>query len=132
MVYTNLLKHITTDTQGNNTKFCIKCDDLKAEFEHVLLQKLKQKKPFLCISWKTLNLIVESSQTKLPYLCLVKRTKFSLLLEWPFIFQVWGLCLRKVLSFQLLKQRNFGYGQTYVAFWRAKSLEGLYNLDLFQ
>lgn len=46
MVYTNLLKHITTDTQGNNTKFCIKFDDLKAEFEHVLLQKTKQKKPF--------------------------------------------------------------------------------------
>ena len=45
------------------------------------------------------------------------------------VHKVQGLSLRKiVVSFQWLKQRNFNYGQIYVALSRVTTLEGLYVL----
>ena len=45
------------------------------------------------------------------------------------VHKVQGLSLRKiVVSFQLLKQRNFNYGHIYVALSRVTTLEGLYVL----
>ena len=43
------------------------------------------------------------------------------------VHKVQGLSLRKiVVRFDLHRQRNFNYGQTYVALSRVTSLEGLY------
>ena len=38
---------------------------------------------------------------------------------------------KRVLSFQLLRQWNFHYGQIYVALSRVNSLEGLYIVGSF-
>ena len=63
----------------------------------------------------------------------IKRTQFPLMLAWTCtVPKVQGLSLNKeVVSFQLLKQRNFYYGLIYVALNRVSSLEGLYILGLF-
>ena len=46
--------------------------------------------------------------------------------------KVQGLSLTNIVaSFQLLKQRNFNYGQTYAALSRIKSPNGLYVLGYF-
>ena len=46
--------------------------------------------------------------------------------------KVQGLSLTQiVISFQLLKQRQFNYGQMYVALSRVTTLESLYILGLF-
>ena len=46
--------------------------------------------------------------------------------------KVEGLSLTQiVVSFQLLKQRQFTYGQMYVALSRVTTLESLYILGLF-
>ena len=49
------------------------------------------------------------------------------MLAWPCtIHKVLGLSLRKIMvSFQLLKQRNFNYEQIYVALSRVTTLEGM-------
>ena len=48
------------------------------------------------------------------------------------VHKVQGLSLSKiVVSFQLLKQKNFNYGQIYVALSRVTSLDGLYVLGYF-
>ena len=64
---------------------------------------------------------------------LIKTTQFPLMLAWACtVHKVQGLSLNKVIvSFQLLKQRNFHYRQIYIASSRVKSLEGLYILGSF-
>ena len=46
----------------------------------------------------------------------IKRSQFSLMLAWACtVHKVQGLSLRKiVVSYELLKQRNFNHGQIYV------------------
>ena len=55
------------------------------------------------------------------------------MLAWTFaVHKVQSISLPKiVVSFQLLKQRNFNYGQTYVAISRVTCFEGLYVLHSF-
>ena len=55
------------------------------------------------------------------------------MLAWTFaVHKVQSISLPKiVVSFQLLKQRNFSYEQTYVAISRVTCFEGLYVLDSF-
>ena len=70
---------------------------------------------------------MKSTKTLSP---VIKRTQFPLMLAWTCtVHKVQGLSLRKiVVSFQLLKLRNFNYGQIYVALSRVTTLEGLYVL----
>ena len=58
----------------------------------------------------------------------IKRTEFPLTLAWACtIHKVQGLTLSKVVfSFELFNQRQFNYGQVYVALSRMKSLEQLF------
>ena len=58
----------------------------------------------------------------------IKRTQFPIMLAWACtVHKVPGLSLPKIdVSFDLHRQRNFNYGQIYVALSRVTSLEGLY------
>ena len=48
------------------------------------------------------------------------------------VHKVQGLCLDKiVVSLHLLRQRNFNYGQSYVALSRVTSFSGLYIIGVF-
>ena len=60
----------------------------------------------------------------------IERLQFPLALAWACtVHKVQGLTLNKIaISFELVKQRSFNYGQTYVALSRATSLQSLYVL----
>lgn len=60
----------------------------------------------------------------------IQRTQFPLTLGYACtVHKVQGLTLKKVVvSFDLLKQRSFNYGQIYVAISRSTSLQGLHVL----
>ena len=60
----------------------------------------------------------------------IQRTQFPLKLAYAFIVhKVQGLTLKNVvISFDLLKQRSFNYGQIYVALSRSTTLQGLHIL----
>ena len=61
----------------------------------------------------------------------IQRTQFPLTLGYACtVHKVQGLTLKKVvISFDLLKQRSFNYGQLYVALRRSTSLQGLHILE---
>ena len=73
---------------------------------------------------------IKSSKTSSP---IIKRTQYSLMLAWVCtVHKVQGLCLTQiVVSFQLLKQKQFNYDQVYVALSRVTTLKGLYILGSF-
>ena len=58
----------------------------------------------------------------------IKRTQFPIMLAWACtVHKVQGSSLQKIVdSSDLQRQRNFNYGQIYVALSRVTSLEGLY------
>ena len=60
----------------------------------------------------------------------IQRTQFPLKLAYAFtVHKVQGLTLKNVvISFDLLKQRSFNYGQIYVALSRSTTLQGLHIL----
>ena len=60
----------------------------------------------------------------------IQRTQFPLKLAYAFtVHKVQGLILKNVvISFDLLKQRSFNYGQIYVALSRSTTLQGLHIL----
>ena len=58
----------------------------------------------------------------------IKRTQFPIMLAWACtVHKVQGSSLPNIVeSFDLQLQRNFNYGQIYVALSRVTSLEGFY------
>ena len=63
----------------------------------------------------------------------IKRTQYRWILAWSCtVHKVQGLSLDKIVaSLDLLKQRNFSYGEIYVALSRATSFNGLYIVGVF-
>ena len=61
----------------------------------------------------------------------IQRVQFPVTLAWPCtIHKVQGLTLENiVISFNLIKQRAFNYGQIYVALSRSTSLQGVHILE---
>lgn len=64
----------------------------------------------------------------------IKRTQFPLTLAYAVsIHKVQGLSLTNVvISFDMVKQRSFNYGQVYVALSRATSLNGIHVLGTLE
>ena len=64
---------------------------------------------------------------------IIKRIQFPLTLSWACtVHKVQGLSLSQVvISFDLLKQKSFNYGQMYVALSRVTSLQGLFLTGKF-
>ena len=62
-----------------------------------------------------------------------KRIQYPLILAWGCtVYKVQGLNLDKiVVSLDLLRQRNFSYGQIYVALSRVTSFNGIYIVEIF-
>ena len=63
----------------------------------------------------------------------IDRSQFPLMLAWGCtVHKVQGLILEKVvISFDLVKQLSFNYGQVYVALSRVTSLDNLYLIGSF-
>ena len=63
----------------------------------------------------------------------IDRSQFPLMLAWGCtVHKVQGLILEKVvISFDLVKQLSFNYGQVYLALSRATSLDNLYLIGSF-
>ena len=80
------------------------------------------------IDKKGLDIRIKPNRNSSP---VIKKTQFSLMLAWKCtVHMVQSISLPQiVMRFQLLKQRNFNYGQIYVAVSRVKCFEGLYVLD---
>ena len=65
-----------------------------------------------------------------PSLPEIQQMQFPITLAWACtVYKVQGLTLDKiVISFELVKQRFFNYGQVYVAISRSITLKGIYIL----
>ena len=64
----------------------------------------------------------------------IRRTQFPLMLAWACtVHKVQGLTLEEiVVNFDLLKQKQFNYGQMYVELSRVTSLRGLHFTGEFK
>ena len=80
-------------------------------------------------SWVPIEKTEADIKIKLTKNCspVIKRTQYPLMLTWgSTVHEVQGLSLDKiVLSLDLLRQRNFNYGQIYVALSRVTSFNAL-------
>ena len=76
------------------------------------------------------NIRVRASKDSSP---VIKRSQFLLMPAWGCtVHKVQGLTMEKVVvSFDLVKQQSFNYGQMYVALRRATSLDNLFLIGSF-
>ena len=76
------------------------------------------------------NIRVRASKDSSP---VIERSQFPLMLAWGCtVHKVQELTLEKVVvSFDLVKQQSFNYGQMYVALRRVTSLDHLYLIGSF-
>ena len=114
-------KCIRKDSERNVSKIYINIDDFKA-FGKQHLRVPIEKTEF--------DIKIKSSKTSSP---VIKRIQYLLMLAWACpVHKVEGLNLTQiVVSFELLKQRQFNYGQIYVSLSKLTTLEGLYILGPF-
>ena len=111
--------HIVLNSQNNVSKIIIKFDDCKAGLKKMNTDNFARQH-----EETTVNIRINSNKNSSP---VIKRTQFPLALAWACTVQVLSVS-KVVVSFQLLKQRNFYYEQIYVALSRVTSHEELYIL----
>ena len=124
------VKCIHTDSERNVSKIYIKFDDSKDGLKRMNSDAFGKQHLWVPIEKTEVDIKIKSSKTSSP---VTKKTQYPLLLAWACtVHKVQGLSLTQVVvSFQLLKQRPFNYGQIYVALGRVTTLEGLYILGPF-
>ena len=117
------VKHISKNLKGEVTKIYIKFDDAGAGQKKVNKDTFAKQH-----SWVPVEKYEADIKLKANSYVVIKRTQFLIGLVWACtVHKVQGLSLPKiVVSFDLHRQRNFNYGQIYVALSRVTSLEGLY------
>ena len=116
------VKHICKNLNGKVTKIYIKFDDAGAGRKKINKDTFSKQH-----SWVPVEKF-ETDKLKANSYVVIKRTQFPIMLAWACtVHKVPGLSLPKIdVSFDLHCQRNFNYGQIYVALSRVRSLEGLY------
>ena len=125
-----IVKHILVDSQKQISKIYIKFDDSKAGKTAMRNDNFARQRGWVPIEKASVDIRMKVTRSSSPF---IKRTQFPLMLAWACtVHKVQGLSLSKiVVSFQLLKQRNFNFGQIYVALSRVTSLDGLFILGTF-
>ena len=125
------LKHIVTD-RGNVVKIYMLMDDSNAGLKKRNSDALGRHNLCIPVEKAEASIRLRANKESSP---VIKRTQFPLMLSWACTFhKVQGLSLEKarVISFDLLKQRSFNYGQMYVALSRVTSLNGLYLIGEYK
>ena len=117
------VKHICKNLNGKVTKIYIKFDDAGAGQKKINRDTFGKQH-----SWVPVEKFEADIKLKANSYVVIKRTQFPIMLAWACtVHKVPGLSLPKIdVSFDLHRQRNFNYGQIYVALSRVRSLEGLY------
>ena len=106
------VKHILTD-RGNVVKIYVLMDDFNAGIKKRNSDALARQNLWIPVERAEASIRLRANKESSP---VIKRTQFPLLLPWACtVHKVQGLSLDKaVISFDLLKQRSFNYGQMYV------------------
>ena len=125
-----IIKHVSFDSNHSVKTVYIKLDDIEAGSKKIQSDNFARQN-----LWVPLDRVEAKIQIKnFDGSPVIKRTQFPLMLSWACtVHKVQGLSIdRAVISFRLLKQRNFQYGQMYVALSRVTSLNGLFLTGEFK
>ena len=119
------IKHIARNSNNSIIKIYIKFDDTEAGRKKIDTDHFARQNVWVPIEKAETSIAVKVNKVSSP---VIKRTQFPLMLSWACtVHKVQGLSLdRAVISFKLLKQKNFNNGQMYVALSRVTSLNGLF------
>ena len=123
------IKYISKGRTNNITKIYVKFDDAKAGLKKMSTDFFA-KTEFM--GGKAESNIRIPSKSSVPLV--IRRTRFLLMLAWACtVHKLQGLKLEEiVVNFDLLKQKQFKYGQMYVALRRVMSLRGLHLTGEFK
>ena len=124
------VKHIAINDQRNISKIYIKYDDNKVGLNEISMDSQARDCGWVPIERAEANIRVRASKDSPP---VITTSQFPLTLAWGCTVQkVQGLTLEKVvISFDLVKQQIFNYGQMYVALSRVTSIDNLYLIGSF-
>ena len=141
------VKHIAVNDQRSISKIYIKYDDNKVGLNEISMDSQARDCGWVPIERAEANIrvraskdsppVITTSQFPLTLACdsppVITTSQFPLTLAWGCTVQkVQGLTLEKVvISFDLVKQQIFNYGQMYVALSRVTSIDNLYLIGSF-
>ena len=105
--------YIEGNSQGIS-KIYLKFDDTRAGVKVMNADIFGKQNSWVSIEKTELDIKIKLSKNSSP---VIKRTQYPLMLAWDgTVHKVQGLSLDKiVVSLDLLRQRNFNYGQIYIA-----------------
>ena len=125
------VKHFQKDQNGNVLKIYIALDDCEAGLKSTSKDASASRNLWVLIEKAEANIRIRTSKDSPPAFT---RTQFPLMLAWGCTghkVQVLKLKEEVVISFDLVKQKNFNYGHMYVALSRVTSLNVLYLIGEF-
>ena len=125
------VKQLLLNNDGRVSKIYIKFDDDKAGVKMMASDNYARQHKFVPIERAEAAIKIRGNKE-----CssVIERIQFPLMLAWACtVHKVQGLSLIKVVvSFDLLKQKQFNCGQMYVALSRVTSLDGLFLIGEYK
>ena len=124
------VKHFQKDQNVNVSKIYREFDDCEADLKSISNDAFASQNLWVRIEKAEANIRIRTNKDSSPA---VTRTPFPLILAWGcIVHKVQGLTVEEVvISFDLVKQKNFNYSQMYVALSKVTSLNGLYFIGEF-